>query len=115
MARRSATLSDEIDHRKLSLNTLREKYDNLEGRFFHEQSEKQKLANVLKKHMNIILPGGVPMGHRSGGGSLGGSVSGSKSGSRSGSNRGSRSALHVRGCNIEEGGPETGEIQKSSD
>ena len=68
----------EIDHRKASIVTLREKYENLEGRFFHEQSEKQKLANILKKHINVHNvdnmggSGGASGGGGGGGGSGGG-------------------------------------------
>merc|ERR1712087_280849 len=56
MTRRATGLLDEIDHRKSSLNVLREKYDALESQLLHEQSEKQKLANVLKYHMAAVMP-----------------------------------------------------------
>ena len=72
----------EIDHRKASIVTLREKYENLEGRFFHEQSEKQKLANILKKHINVhnvdSMGGSGGSGGVSGGGGGGGVSGGGK-------------------------------------
>ena len=63
---------------------MRQKYENLEGQLFHEQSEKQKLANVLKKHMNVPMMSSVDA-RKAGKGSKSNKGSGnpSRSGSRS--------------------------------
>ena len=77
-------MQNEIDIRKSSLSSLRQKYENLEGQLFHEQSEKQKLANVLKKHMNVPMMSSVD-GRKAGKGGKSNKGSGnpSRSGSRS--------------------------------
>ena len=97
MQQRASDLRTEIDQRKASLIHLREKYDNLEGRFFHEQSEKQKLANILRKHMSVHMPGsGSGLGSGGGGGgSAAGGGSPSKSGPQLHSRTGSRSTLQM--------------------